>query len=38
VGAAVRQLRAQSPTLADFVNRISWMWAFEQLQAAVAAH
>ncbi len=35
VGAAVRALRAQSPSLAAFVKRISWMWSFEQLQAAV---
>jgi len=35
VGAAVRTLRAQSPTLADFLNRISWFSSFEQLQKAV---
>lgn len=35
VGAAVRDLRAQSPNLADFLNRISWMWEFQQLQHAV---
>ncbi len=35
IGAAVRALRAESPSLAAFVNRISWMWSFEQLQAAV---
>ena len=35
VGAAVRALRAQSASLADFVNRISWMTSFEQLQQAV---
>jgi len=32
VGAAVRTLRTQSPSLANFLNRISWMWSFEQLQ------
>jgi hypothetical protein len=37
VGAAVRELRAASPSLAAFINRISWMWSFEQLQRAVAA-
>ena len=37
VGAAVRKLRADSPNLANFVNRISWMWSFEQLQQAVSA-
>jgi len=37
VGAAVRQLRAQSPTLADFLNRISWMYSFEQLQREVGS-
>ncbi len=35
VGPAVRALRAQSESLADFVNRISWMTSFEQLQAAI---
>ena len=35
VGPAVRALRAQSDSLADFLNRISWMTSFEQLQAAI---
>lgn len=35
VGAAVRLLRDESTSLADFVNRISWMWSFEQLQKVV---
>ncbi|MCC7118109.1 MAG: hypothetical protein IT310_06245 [Anaerolineales bacterium] len=35
VGPAVRALRAQSPTLADFVNTISWMTDFTQLQTAI---
>lgn len=35
VGPAVRALREQSDSLADFVNTISWMTKFEQLQAAV---
>jgi hypothetical protein len=35
VGAAVRLLRDQSVSLADFLNRISWMWNFTQLQKAV---
>lgn len=35
VGPAVRALRAQSDSLADFINTISWMWKFEQLQKAV---
>lgn len=35
VGPAVRELRAQSASLAEFVNRMSWMWSFEQLQKAV---
>jgi hypothetical protein len=35
VGPAVRELRAQSNSLAEFVNRISWMTSFEQLQAAI---
>ena len=32
VGTAVRSLREQSPSLADFINRMSWMWNFEQLK------
>jgi len=35
VGPAVRALRAQSASLAEFVDRISWMTSFEQLQAAI---
>jgi len=35
VGPAVRALRAQSKSLADFVNTISWMTDFEQLKEAV---
>jgi hypothetical protein len=35
IGAAVRALRAQSPSLSAFLNRISWMVSFEQLQQAV---
>jgi hypothetical protein len=35
VGPAVRKLRQQSPSLAAFLNRISWMTSFEQLQKAV---
>lgn len=34
-GPAVRALRAQSDSLADFVNRISWMTSFEELQQAI---
>ena len=35
VGPAVRALRAKSSSLADFLNRISWMTSFAQLQQAV---
>jgi len=35
VGAAVRALRSESPTLASFLKRISWMVSFEQLKQAV---
>jgi hypothetical protein len=35
VGPAVRGLRKQSPNLATFLNRISWMTSFEQLQQTV---
>lgn len=35
VGPAVRALREQSDSLADFVKTISWMWSFEQLQQKV---
>jgi hypothetical protein len=37
VGAAVRALRAYSPSLRDFIERISWMSSFEELQRAVAS-
>lgn len=35
VGPAVRALRAQSRSLADFLNRISWMTSFNELKQAV---
>jgi hypothetical protein len=35
VGPAVRALRAQSISLADFINTIAWMTSFEQLQKAI---
>jgi hypothetical protein len=35
VGPAVRALRAQSPSLADFINTIAWMTSFQQLQQAI---
>jgi hypothetical protein len=35
VGPAVRALRAQSTSLADFVNTIAWMTSFQQLQRAI---
>lgn len=35
IGSAVRKLRAQSPSLAAFLNRISWMWSPQQLMEAV---
>jgi hypothetical protein len=35
VGPAVRELRKQSGTLSDFLNQISWMSSFDQLQKAV---
>ena len=35
VGPAVRALREQSDSLAEFVNRISWMTSFEDLQKAI---
>lgn len=35
VGAAVRLLREKSSSLADFINRMAWMWNFEQLSEAV---
>jgi hypothetical protein len=35
VGPAVRALREQSPSLADFVKTISWMSSFDQLQTAI---
>jgi hypothetical protein len=35
VGPAVRALRAQSKSLADFINRIAWMTSFDELKQAV---
>jgi hypothetical protein len=35
IGDAVRKLRAQSTSLASFLNRISWLWSVEQLYDAV---
>jgi hypothetical protein len=35
VGVAVRLMRERSPSLADFINRMSWMWNNEQLMKAV---
>ncbi len=35
VGPAVRALREQSPSLADFVNTIAWMTSFDQLKQAI---
>ncbi len=35
IGPAVRALREQSASLADFLNTISWMTSFEELLAAV---
>lgn len=37
VGAAVRDLRARSRSLADFIKKTSWMWSYSQLEAAVNA-
>jgi hypothetical protein len=37
VGAAVRLLRAQSPSLTHFLNQIAWMTSYEQLKQAVEA-
>jgi hypothetical protein len=35
VGPAVRTLREQSGSLADFINTIAWMTSFEELQQAI---
>jgi hypothetical protein len=35
VGPAVRALREQSASLAEFINTISWMTSFEQLKQAI---
>ena len=35
VGPAVRALREQSNSLADFINTIAWMTSFEELQQAI---
>lgn len=36
VGPAVRDLRAQSDSLVDFVNTISWMTNFQQLKDRIS--
>lgn len=36
VGAAVRELRARSTTLIEFVNRMAWLMSFEDLQRQLA--
>jgi hypothetical protein len=35
VGPAVRALREQSASLADFINTIAWMNSFDELQEAI---
>jgi hypothetical protein len=35
IGSAVRELRAQSPSLAAFLKRVSWIASFDQLKQAV---
>ncbi len=35
IGDAIRALRAHSPDLATFINRVSWMWSLDQLLGAV---
>lgn len=37
VGPAVRQLRSDSKTLAEFLNRISWLTSFDKLRILVGA-
>ena len=37
VGEAVQALRERSGSLAEFINRISWISSFEQLQKVVQA-
>ena len=32
VGSAVRDLRLHSASLADFLNKISWIWSYQQLK------
>ncbi len=38
VGAAVRELRAQSPNLEQFLKQMSWMYSFAHLRQAVQAY
>ena len=35
VGPAVRALREQSDSLADFIKTMAWMWSFDQLLETV---
>ena len=37
VGGAVRSLREKSTSLAGFINRMSWMWNFDQLKKQLEA-
>ncbi len=37
VGSAVRLLRQKSSSLEDFINRIAWMWNYNQLKKAVGS-
>lgn len=37
VGAAVRLLREKSSSLEEFINRIAWMWNFNQLKEALGS-
>ena len=38
VGPAVRELRDQSDSLADFINKIAWMTSFDELKKAIQAN
>jgi hypothetical protein len=38
VGAAVRELRAESPSLASFLKRIAWMSSYEDLTEVIDTH
>ncbi|MBE9524459.1 MAG: hypothetical protein IMY76_05135 [Chloroflexi bacterium] len=38
IGSVIRTMRTQSQTLAHFLNRLSWMWSFDQVENSVISN